>query len=492
MTHLSRSFSLHGLPAGLAILALAAPGCVATLGDAEGDCDLVGEETECPSYDVTSEELRVAGAWVPDANALNASNGWTMEYDDAPAWNASLCSGNITSGGQAVREDLRARFPGIRSIGGYSCRRNTGATSKMSVHGTGRALDIMIPTIAGDADNTTGDAVAAWLMRNSKTIGIQLIIWDHTVWSPSRAPGNRVRRYTGPNPHVDHLHVELTRAAGRRETPYFGGAPVEEPTPVEPPPLVDHAPPAHCGALAPGEILDAGDAVGSCDGRFALVHQADGNVVLYGPSGAMWATDTNGTATAFFAMQTDGNLVLYDRYLRPIWETYTSGRHGAWLALQDDGNAVLYHGGGVLFATDTVVGVAPAPAPEPEPAPAPAPAPSPSPSPTCGLLGADHALAPGAALSSCDGRFVLVHQGDGNVVLYQGSTALFHTGTHGQTTSSLVMQSDGNLVLYTPEGTPIWHTGTHGNPGSTLAVQDDGNVVIYAAGGPVWASGTNR
>ncbi|MCA9553857.1 MAG: lectin, partial [Myxococcales bacterium] len=108
-----------------------------------------------------------------------------------------------------------------------------------------------------------------------------------------------------------------------------------------------------------------------------------------------------------------------------------------------------------------------------------------------GRLTANQALAPGASVTSCDGRFVLVHQGDGNVVLYQGSRALWHTRTNGSATARFVMQGDGNLVLYAPDGRALWNSGTHRYAGARLAVQDDGNVVIYAADGrAVWATNT--
>lgn len=108
----------------------------------------------------------------------------------------------------------------------------------------------------------------------------------------------------------------------------------------------------------------------------------------------------------------------------------------------------------------------------------------------CGRLDAGAALTRGQAVSSCDGRFRWVHQTDGNVVLYQGSAPLWSTGTHGQATSGLVMQGDGNLVLYAPGGVPLWASGTAGQPGTSLSVQDDGNVVLYRAGQPLWSTHT--
>jgi hypothetical protein len=48
----------------------------------------------------------------------------------------------------------------------------------------------------------------------------------------------------------------------------------------------------------------------------------------------------------------------------------------------------------------------------------------------------------------------------------------------------LVMQTDGNLVLYDwwlnpPYGTAIWNSGTYGNPGAVMKFQTDGNLVVY-------------
>ncbi|MCK6548345.1 hypothetical protein L6R52_21030 [Myxococcota bacterium] len=129
-------------------------------------------------------------------------------------------------------------------------------------------------------------------------------------------------------------------------------------------------------------------------------------------------------------------------------------------------------------------------------APAPVqPTPQPPPSSTpCGVAVGTKVYGHNQGLTSCDGRYTFVHQGDGNVVLYApGGRALWATGTHGRSTDALVMQDDGNLVLYAPGGRAIWSSRTHGNPGAFLAVQDDGNVVIYRPSGrAIWATGTNR
>ncbi|MFD3325592.1 hypothetical protein [Streptomyces sp. NPDC058701] len=60
--------------------------------------------------------------------------------------------------------------------------------------------------------------------------------------------------------------------------------------------------------------------------------------------------------------------------------------------------------------------------------------------------------------------------------------------------AELVMQPDGNLVLYAlgnPGGyrLPLWNSGTYGNPGAYALMQTDGNFVIYKQGGGPQAGG---
>jgi hypothetical protein len=88
-------------------------------------------------------------------------------------------------------------------------------------------------------------------------------------------------------------------------------------------------------------------------------------------------------------------------------------------------------------------------------------------------------------------------QQDGNVVLYNSNhAAIWATNTARKGGERLVMQNDGNLVLYSNSG-PIWSSKTIGNTGAFLNVQDDGNLVIYRYGShtetknnALWASDT--
>src|SRR5258708_1977789 len=54
---------------------------------------------------------------------------------------------------------------------------------------------------------------------------------------------------------------------------------------------------------------------------------------------------------------------------------------------------------------------------------------------------------------------------------------------------SLVLQEDGNLVLYGQDGQPVWASGTDGLDVARATLQEDGNLVLYSSGGDaVWAS----
>ena len=181
------------------------------------------------------------------------------------------------------------------------------------------------------------------------------------------------------------------------------------------------------------------------------------------------------------------------------------------LALDEDGTAcsadyylrLTNDGGRMLKGEITLTAVRPT-SPEPTTStgsPSPTASASASASPTatatgaptagCGSMGANEKITVNQSIKSCDGRFQLILGGDGNLVLYQGGTALWAAGTAGKPSADAIMQGDGNFVVYSASGSPLWSSNTAGNNGASLVVQDDGNVVIYSASGAtLWSTNT--
>ncbi|MDU0289069.1 S8 family serine peptidase [Saccharothrix longispora] len=110
-----------------------------------------------------------------------------------------------------------------------------------------------------------------------------------------------------------------------------------------------------------------------------------------------------------------------------------------------------------------------------------------TPQPSNDTLLRGESLQAGQSRTSADGRFTLVMQGDGNLVLYTAAgQALWSSNTWGTGATHVVLQGDGNLVIYTAAGVAKWHTNTWGTAADRLIVQDDSNVVLYGPGGQVF------
>jgi len=109
-------------------------------------------------------------------------------------------------------------------------------------------------------------------------------------------------------------------------------------------------------------------------------------------------------------------------------------------------------------------------------------------------LQAGQELLDGSALVSPSGHYSLILQGDGNLVLYWEGQALWNTGTRGDAPDHLVMQNDGNLVLY--QGLDVlWDSKSGGGVRSSayyLSLQNNGSAVIYSpADKPIWTTNTD-
>lgn len=213
-------------------------------------------------------------------------------------------------------------------------------------------------------------------------------------------------------------------------------------------------------------------------GRYVLVLQSDGNLVLYSGTRALWASGTGGLAVDYVKAQSDGNMVIYGPQ-GGVWGTNTAGQGGSAteLRIQDDGNVVMSNGSaGPFWATGTSTST-----------------------PTYTNIGGsqlvvDQKMYKNQYITSPDKRYVFMLQSDGNLILYApGYKPLWASNTSGVAVDHVKVQSDGNMVIYGPQG-GVWSTGTAGRGGSAtvLKAQNDGNFVIYnGTAGAIWATGTS-
>ena len=214
--------------------------------------------------------------------------------------------------------------------------------------------------------------------------------------------------------------------------------------------------------LHAGSVLRAGDRRTSSDGKYKLQMKRDGNltVVQAKSHAVVWATDTAGRH-ARAAMQTDGNLVVYSRK-KVLWASGTGAR-GAHLTIQGDGNLVIYKGKRPVwsrYAENQVVYPG-------------------------------HRLRPGVSVVSYSAQSRLIMQTDGNLVMYgPGGTVKWAVSTNTPGTTAR-MNPTGQLEVWGPTGAMVWSSGSPTSPGAKLHVLDDGNLVIVSQGGQVlWSIGT--
>ena len=144
-------------------------------------------------------------------------------YDDALSWSGGKnCSGGFTAGTKRMQAWLRANW-GAANIEGYNCRPNTANKSKTSIHGVGRANDWY-----RNAGNATQAAhVASFIQRMSangaamaRATGVQYWIWNRWQYAVKGTSVER-SRYKGPNPHTNHVHIELNLAGSKLQTTYW-------------------------------------------------------------------------------------------------------------------------------------------------------------------------------------------------------------------------------------------------------------------------------
>jgi hypothetical protein len=242
-----------------------------------------------------------------------------------------------------------------------------------------------------------------------------------------------------------------------------------------------------------GCLLQSGQYLASADLQYALVMQSDGNLVLYDRDTAIWSTGTSGNPGAFLRVQTDGTLLVMNAANSNIlWQPSpsTAGTGNATLTMQDDGNLVLYgtNGKGGISAVwqsgtasqyGTAQGYTALTA--------------------CGKtspneLSAGEVLAVGGCLVSPNDQYELIMQTDGNLVLYyqDQSDPLWASYPTGPPAGA----GGGEAVLFGGEFqgsfcvgrvSGAWCNDTTA-PNAYLVLDNSGNLAEYANNGTVSAA----
>jgi hypothetical protein len=223
--------------------------------------------------------------------------------------------------------------------------------------------------------------------------------------------------------------------------------------------------------LNAGEYLTSGQWIISPNGQYLLLMASDGNLDLFfweptAPNGAqlLWASSGLGAGT-WVIMQTDGQLVMYNGLQFKVVAA-TCCYTGNFLRLQDDANLVVYTSSQVaLWSTGTVNSI----------------------------LKTNDRLTSGQYLLSPDRRQQYMMQSDGNLVLYTWPSSgwpLWNSGTAGNSNAYASMSPSGNLSVYSATNVQLWAANPSGSGSNTyLSIQDDGNAVLYNTTGP-WNTGT--
>jgi hypothetical protein len=213
-----------------------------------------------------------------------------------------------------------------------------------------------------------------------------------------------------------------------------------------------------------------------------LVLQDDGNLVFYGnmtyagndpvnlsnvSKTVLWNSGTYNRGVVKACMQTDGNFVLYDQNNKAVWHTNTYGHKVDRLSVLSVN--------GFQLGNSKYIGVG---------------------YPWVSTWKSEkrseikdienNALSKGQSLHSKNGKYRLTLQDDGNLVLYTDQNkAIWNSGTYGKN-SKYLATDNSKLTLYDMANNKIWQSSAGYLPSiysANLVLQDDGNLVLYNSNG---------
>jgi hypothetical protein len=117
----------------------------------------------------------------------------------APCASGSDVESGLVPNAVEVHRAVCAVFPQVTTYGGVR-------TGDGGEHGTGHAVDIMIP------DSSTGDQIADWVRAHASELGVSEVIWSQHIWTVERSSEgwrSMEDRGSATANHYDHVHVTV-------------------------------------------------------------------------------------------------------------------------------------------------------------------------------------------------------------------------------------------------------------------------------------------
>jgi hypothetical protein len=160
-----------------------------------------------------------------EAKVPRAAARYTAAIEPLAAYvGQTTCSPVAKRGTTAFANLLLRTYPRTRSLG---ISRSCGVGGK-SEHKEGRAFDWGV-SVHRAGDRKAVNDLMRWLLKTdrfgnrhamARRLGIQYMIWNGRIWG-AYAAGSGWRKYTGSNPHTDHVHFSLSWAGARKKTSFW-------------------------------------------------------------------------------------------------------------------------------------------------------------------------------------------------------------------------------------------------------------------------------
>lgn len=233
------------------------------------------------------------------------------------------------------------------------------------------------------------------------------------------------------------------------------------------------------GCLYVGETLEKDQKLPSANGKYyAFLSGKHFQIRKQDDDSTLWSQGyTAGIPPQRMKLRADGELEMLTSGGSLEWCPGTGGKGNSesYCVMQDDGDFALMTDGKMVWHTNTrrqgdgsIVKI--------------------------DRLHAGESLAKEQRLTSPNGKFELVFQGDGNLGLYEnlpegGNKAIWSPSTNWSS-SSVTVRDDDNLVVLSG-GSTNWSTHTRrrlGGGPAVLILQDDGKIVLKADGGIIWSN----